>query len=552
MKPAHTVSVVRRRARKPKVKTGCWTCKFRRVKCDEDFPGCRKCSSTGRKCEGYGARTNDALVPLGHDVFLDPITRLPFAFPCDDRQERHAFQFFCTKTASEIAGFLPTDFWNKLILQASHTDPAILHAVIALGSAHETYEREGPGHFRNTLAARQSFALQQSTKAIKHLRIQLSSGVPQSGESVLLSCILFICLETFQGNHEAALAHLESGLKILGSWLHEDGQPVISSDYVSRPTRQFLEEELVPLFTRLDVQATTFLTSRSLRELSPRSSTTQPIMPTRFKSLGDANNHLADLVHWMLYSNNGAHNMMYWMVNNPLAQLNIPPPETTTPGGSIPPIPDAVLKKIMKIETEHKRILEQWLTALNFFLKENNNLDTKDLRGALMLKILYTSTTIIKAASLYNHDLEYDKYIPDFERVITLAESLIKSHTNATDKHTPLYSFEMNILPPLHYCSTRCRDPILRRRALALLEDTPRREGMWDSAMLAAIARYIIEQEEAGLGEVFSAEQIPAQARICILDKLPVLEETKCLIKYCKGVRNPYAKLDIKETLITW
>jgi hypothetical protein len=75
---------------------------------------------------------------------------------------------------------------------------------------------------------------------------------------------------------------------------------------------------------------------------------------------------------------------------------------------------------------------------------------------------------------------------------------------------------------------------------------------MWDSAMLAAIARYIMEQEEAGLGEVFSAGQIPAQARICILDKLSLLEETKCWIKYCKGVRNPYSKLDIKETLITW
>jgi hypothetical protein len=169
-----------------------------------------------------------------------------------------------------------------------------------------------------------------------------------------------------------------------------------------------------------------------------------------------------------------------------------------------------------------------------------------------MLRILYTSTTIIKAASLYNHDLEYDKYIPKFERVITWAESLIKFQTSATEKHTPLYSFEMNILPPLHYCSTRCRDPKLRRRALALLEDTPRREGMWDSAMLAAIARYIMNEEEAGLGQVFSAEQIPAQARICILDKVPMLEENKCWLRYCKGVRNPYAMLDIKETLITW
>jgi Fungal specific transcription factor domain len=521
------------------------------VKCDEAFPACLRCSKTGRECKGYGAKTTDALVPLEHDVFLDPITRLPFDFPCTE-QERRTFHFFSTKIASEIAGFLPSDFWNKLILQASRDDPAIFHAVIALGSVHETYEGEGPGHFRHTVLAPQDFALEQYDKALAIIRIRLLSGKPQSGEYVLLSCILFICLETFQGNHKAALVHLEGGLKLLGSWLHTDGQPVLSSDSVSRPTRQFLEEELVPLFTRLDVQATTYLTSRSLQELSPRSCTTEPIMPTRFESLTDANNHLADLVHWMLYSNNGAHNMMYWMVNNPLAQLNIPPLQTTAADGSLPSIPDRVWKKIMKIETEHKRILKQWLAALNLFLNENTNRHIKDSRAALMLRILYTSTTIIKAASLYNHDLEYDKYIPKFERVITWAEFLIKFQTSATEKHTPMYSFEMNILPPLHYCSTRCRDPKLRRRALALLEDTPRREGMWDSAMLAAIARYIMEEEEAGLGEVFSAEQIPAQARICILDKVPMLEENKCWIQYCKGVRNPYAMLDIKETLITW
>jgi hypothetical protein len=521
------------------------------VKCDEGFPECLKCTKTGRKCDGYEVKGNDALLLVEHDGFLDPITRLPFSFPSDNDQERRAFQFFCTKTASEIAGFLPSDFWNKLILQASHTDPVIRHAVIALGSVHETYEGEAPGHLRSGKVTRQAFALRQSNEAIRRLRTRLSMGVPQSGESVLLSCVLFICLETFLGNHQAALAHLESGLKILGSWLHDGDQPVLSSEFVSRPTRKFLEEELVPLFTRLDVQATTYLTSRSLREVHPYSSTEAPVMPTHFTSLSDANNHLADLVHWMLYSNNGAHNMDYWMVNNPMAQGNFRPPPTA-PGDSIPKIPDRVLKKILKIETHHSGILQQWLDALNIFLKVNPNLDAKDLRGAVMLKILYTSTTIIKAASLYNHDLEYDKYIPDFERVIILAESLIESQTIATDKGTLLYSFEMNILPPLHYCSTRCRDPKLRRRALALLEDSPRREGMWDSAMLAAIARYVMEEEEAGLGEVSSAKEVPASARICILDKVPMVEEKRCVVKYCKGVRNPYAELDIKETLITW
>ncbi|KAJ5810885.1 hypothetical protein N7447_010401, partial [Penicillium robsamsonii] len=43
----------RRRKWAPKLKSGCMTCKVRRVKCDEEKPHCRRCMSTGRKCDGY-------------------------------------------------------------------------------------------------------------------------------------------------------------------------------------------------------------------------------------------------------------------------------------------------------------------------------------------------------------------------------------------------------------------------------------------------------------------------------------------------------------------
>lgn len=45
--------VRRSRASRPKVKTGCLTCKSRRVKCDEAKPGCLRCVRFGHKCEGY-------------------------------------------------------------------------------------------------------------------------------------------------------------------------------------------------------------------------------------------------------------------------------------------------------------------------------------------------------------------------------------------------------------------------------------------------------------------------------------------------------------------
>ncbi|KAJ5790428.1 transcriptional regulator family: Fungal Specific TF [Penicillium psychrosexuale] len=35
---------------------GCWTCKKKRVQCDEARPACQKCSSRGLTCEGYEIR----------------------------------------------------------------------------------------------------------------------------------------------------------------------------------------------------------------------------------------------------------------------------------------------------------------------------------------------------------------------------------------------------------------------------------------------------------------------------------------------------------------
>lgn len=35
---------------------GCWTCKRKRIQCDETRPGCRRCTERGLTCEGYEIR----------------------------------------------------------------------------------------------------------------------------------------------------------------------------------------------------------------------------------------------------------------------------------------------------------------------------------------------------------------------------------------------------------------------------------------------------------------------------------------------------------------
>jgi hypothetical protein len=52
---------------KPRTKTftGCWTCRDRRVKCDDEHPHCRRCRRSGWVCKGYGLRLGWDQSPRG-------------------------------------------------------------------------------------------------------------------------------------------------------------------------------------------------------------------------------------------------------------------------------------------------------------------------------------------------------------------------------------------------------------------------------------------------------------------------------------------------------
>lgn len=53
------------RVPKPRTKTftGCWTCRDRRVKCDEEYPHCGRCQRSGWVCKGYGLRLGWSQAP---------------------------------------------------------------------------------------------------------------------------------------------------------------------------------------------------------------------------------------------------------------------------------------------------------------------------------------------------------------------------------------------------------------------------------------------------------------------------------------------------------
>lgn len=72
------------------------------------------------------------------------------------------------------------------MLQATHHEPAIRHAAIALGALHEcTPDSDEEASI---------FALQQYGKAIGYL-VELQGKNRRAADVVLMTCVLFVCFE---------------------------------------------------------------------------------------------------------------------------------------------------------------------------------------------------------------------------------------------------------------------------------------------------------------------------------------------------------------------
>lgn len=176
----------------------------RRVKCDETLPFCRRCTSTGRQCEGYQPPSSDSAPSSDHDLpFAHLIPRSPSLEIPGTAAERRSFAYFQERIASQLSGFYGESFWDVQVLRATYHEPCIRHAIIALGSLYEGFE-SAPGVGNRRV---HEFALGQYGIAIRELlgpflqgkeggRKDVEGGKGSKSLDVcLISCVIFSCFE---------------------------------------------------------------------------------------------------------------------------------------------------------------------------------------------------------------------------------------------------------------------------------------------------------------------------------------------------------------------
>jgi cholestenol Delta-isomerase len=141
-----------------------------------------------------------------------------------------------------------------------------------------------------------------------------------------------------------------------------------------------------------------------------------------------------------------------------------------------------------------------WEKELERHLERNPPPPTQvDSNSAMLLtlKLYHATIRSILRAGIDGPETRWDDCIPHFERITFISAAIIR----LTKTPTQLFvSLEPGIVIPLYASATRCRHPLIRRRAVALLRLANRQEGMWTSVGAAAVAEKIIMIEEENLG----------------------------------------------------
>jgi hypothetical protein len=382
--------------------------------------------------------------------------------------EQRALDFFFTRTVPQLSGFFDRNFWSSLVPQLSVSEPAIRYAIIAVGSFHEKTEQVDGSR----ISPDSSVEVKVYNKALSALVTRL--GRDQGSTRITLTaCILFICLEFLRGDLDAAMTHIENGIKVLRQSRDRKRQSTNTLTGPSLWESDCTDAELAPMFCVLAFLASLFgrpslgIYSNSVQEVgSP--------FPAKYASISKAKIDLFDLFNAIQYF-------------------------IESVGGARYSLDVGMDEMVEKYRLASR--LEAWKEAFEACVEteQGRGLSASNNQAANVLRAGFLGVKIRLAASLEPDEMAWDEYRSEFEEIVLLSEKILISAADSSDKPAVHFSFEPGIISPLHVVAWRCRWPTIRRKALSFLYLHPRREGLHDSRRSFNVLERILLVEELSL-----------------------------------------------------
>ena len=467
-----------------KVRTGCYTCKVRKVKCDETKPLCRRCLDTGRKCDGYPSAfvANEGRKTLTklHVAAL----MAPTIIKWKSNYEQYAFKHWCELTAPALGGQLGHPFFAYIIPQYCYREDSVRAAILAVSASHEQFATPKSRIDHNRQQQLAKFTLEQYNDSINLLSHHMSH---ERHELVILVCSCYVILELLRGELQGVSLHTEQGRSLLAS---EAGFEAIRHS-------KALTTYVLPMFWRLSYVE--FLFGKPPRvpscRLDDAPSSPQPQM-TIAENLAKTVAYYGNVNH---FENLGqARVALVQVINRSLELLCL------KDNAAMLGLTASDLHQLPIHQRALQSCLETWFgpfTQLQMLLASSG---TGPLTlAASSLHMQYLVLSIWLAEALSDSEMMYDAHQSSFLSITALAAPLVASQPVTMGGPTDHpFSNELNLISLLYFTAAKCRWPHIRNSAIALMKSAPQYHQTLRGRLMARVAYRIADWEQSHVTQV--------------------------------------------------
>ena len=346
-----------------------------------------------------------------------------------------------------------------LLLQTTHSDHAIKHAVAAIGASHEHQLRKQAARDNADTDGLRLFAIRQCNKAIKDLVKTTKDLDHHDLMRALTASVLFACFESLSGDKEGATPHIVYSRLLLEQ----------QKDYKNRIESQQLDDFPVrlsiiePVVAHYETQVGVFVGEQSPDGLMNTFNLHDSIEIT---TITDARVTLERAIANL--------SIVCWDLSEHYSNDDI--------------------VAATKQKLEYTSWLKRWDVAFSAFLAQNNaSIDRESMNGCCILKAHQLAGSALAGITYWQGEEGWSAFTPEFTSIIDLISEVLESTPKRgfthQPPHTPYVSATMGMTEPLYVTASRCVDLAVAERAKKLISKLPLSEGAHSSWKRAFIEK---------------------------------------------------------------
>jgi hypothetical protein len=459
----------------------------------------------------------------------------PSLLKFDIEEAPRYFEVFRSSTSFEILSLSPdTESLRLILLQAGASNYSIRHAIAALGALKMAAETAFPSIQSGTCGVSNRHhrtALRLYSCAIAEMNNAVSRG-DQDLRTTLLTCLMILCFEAWNGNQALAIQQMQIGVRLI-----QEGKTGANHSPRGSPSKSEVEDELVRTFDRLAVQVTTYTPSSTHSPISMDAPACYKYlnreglevltkMPSKFNSLKEAG----------FYQNTLMHDGLSLLQNSLAQQLQAVgrDKQSNVTGG----------RAFAEVDL-HIAQFKQWNAALQDLWKTLCTQGGSNMCCAAVLKIHLNLNFLSLLGLMAGNEMVYDDYDKTFIEIIDLAEIVLRSEAESKGAS---FTCDMGIVISLQVTARLCRHSAIRRKAIRLLLQSARREGVWDSLFVGKMMEWVVDMEE----EYMENGRIPEWARIGGVARTEDLQRRTATLMCQQRKSKGSDELVTRKTTISW